>query len=201
MIKTVIYPTTCEVRAVMPDERARERANFTERCANAEKELDAALTDGYSVLINSADRDSTGGFLIIVLHKPTRGERTLAVIPPERHADHPFDMKITAITRSKTANSGSPMWRVATSQLETLYIFKHNDPAKNNYGLFAAAGYGADLDAMKMDQRQTWLEYPIAIQAVQDGKFLKIVSVAKRPDVASPDSGQFMPLANEDMPF
>lgn len=97
---------------------------------------------------------------------------------------------IIRMERGETSNSSSPMWRCQTSEGERVNIFKHTDPVKNNFRLFDAAGYGADLIAMELNESLNWNTFPIAVDLTKaDGsKWWEIAAVHPRPAGSIPDA-------------
>lgn len=87
---------------------------------------------------------------------------------------------ITYIERGETSNSRSPMWRCTTLDGERVNIFKHDDPEKNSFALFEAAGYGEFLLSLAVHDFQTWETTPIVVEMRKMGKWWEIVSVSAR---------------------
>ena len=91
--------------------------------------------------------------------------------------------RITSMSRGSTRNSSSPMWRCVTSDGERVNIFKHVDPVKNSYALFANAGYAAVLDAMVDGEERTWKQRPIGVTLIKDGQWWNVLAVQPSADV------------------
>lgn len=90
-----------------------------------------------------------------------------------------------------TTKSGSPMWRCETTAGAKVNIFRSDDPGRDTFGLFAAAGYGADLAGLKVDQELWWRAHPIwaTLRKTADGKWWEVAGVQMRPEGAAPDQG------------
>lgn len=80
-------------------------------------------------------------------------EQILALmdVKPSAPLDDLHMVLVTEAQRVETSNSGSPMWRCKTDDDSIRFnIFQHTDPDKNNYALFAAAGWSDLLDRIPL---------------------------------------------------
>jgi hypothetical protein len=105
----------------------------------------------------------------------------------------PVTNYITYVERGETSNSKSPMWRCTCADGERVNIFKHEDPQKNSYALFEAAGYGELLMSLAVNDFQTWEYTPIEVQMKKIGKWWEIIFVSHRPNGALPDTNDQSP--------
>ncbi len=87
---------------------------------------------------------------------------------------------ITSMERSATNNSRSPMWRCQTANGERVNIFKHDDPEKNNFALFEAAGYGELMLPMEDGDELYWHGSGLPVRMRRMGKWWEIVAVEPR---------------------
>lgn len=94
---------------------------------------------------------------------------------------------ITFVRRDVTKTSGSPLWRCSTSDGRSVNIFKHEDPAKDNFHLFETAGYADALLALDVGDSQNWQGFPIYVSLGMDGRFWNVLTVEKRLERAVPD--------------
>lgn len=124
---------------------------------------------------------------------PEDGQRILDHHSPAPAAPTPASgpmMKTTEIlsmTRDETRSSRSPMWRCGTQAGFTVNVFKHDDPLKDTFGLFDAAGYAPEMLAMNYGDTITWTRDSITVELLQNGSFWNVSKVLKRPDLAFPD--------------
>lgn len=96
---------------------------------------------------------------------------------------------ITAMTRDIT-KSGGVMWRCATEKGFMVNVFAHDDPLKDTFALFVAAGYAGPMSAMRHGDTINWTVSPVAVELVQNGAFWNVVTVCDRPEGAMPDADQ-----------
>ena len=98
---------------------------------------------------------------------------------------------IIGLKRGVTTNSQSPKWECTTLKPvpKGLRIFSHEDPKKDSYALFVAAGYDAFLFPMEAGESQNWIDHPIEVQIAQsaDG-WWNVVAVTPREPGAGPDA-------------
>lgn len=110
--------------------------------------------------------------------------------------------KITIIERDVTNKAAvgkpqNPMWRCTCADGTKFNVFQSENPDRDTFSLFAAAGYGLDLSQMQVGERLEWFKHPIEamIRPTPDGKWWELLSVAMRPDIAVPDV-EFVPDAD-----
>lgn len=101
-------------------------------------------------------------------------------------------MRIIALTRDMTKNSGSPFWRCATMDGKMVNVFKHEDELKDTFHLFEEAGFGEHLMKIPYGESQNWVAYPIKIRVVPNGNFWNVIEVApivpgQEPDIQEQD--------------
>jgi hypothetical protein len=94
--------------------------------------------------------------------------------------------QIVTMRRDQTKGSGSPMWRCETKDGLSVNVFKHTDPLRNSFHLFAEAGYGEAMDAMQFGEALNWHHYPITVSLVANGSFWNVQRVGR--GVALPDA-------------
>lgn len=104
--------------------------------------------------------------------------------------DNFYNYKIIAIERTEPSGTGQsgvkyPMWKCRLEGGKSVNIFQHTMAARNTHALFEQ--YHTELDAMGMNEVVTWNQHPIEIRCVPDGQWLKVATVAPRPDGAKPD--------------
>lgn len=95
--------------------------------------------------------------------------------------------QIISLTRGATRGSSSPMWRCETLDSQRVNVFMHVDPARNSFKLFYLAGYAEEMQALAMNQKQRWTQYPIDVTLRKNGDWWEVVAVAPRPAGACPD--------------
>jgi DNA polymerase-3 subunit epsilon len=95
--------------------------------------------------------------------------------------------QIVSMTAGLTKGSQSPMWRCQTSDGERVNAFKHTDPVRNTFALFADAGYAFEMLAMVDGQQVGWKNAPIGVVMIRDGQWWQIVGVQPRPEGTRPD--------------
>lgn len=83
---------------------------------------------------------------------------------------------IISAERGETKNSASPMWRCVTEGGERVNIFKHSDPAKDTFHLFAEADYGMQLEEIPMFATVDF-DPGICITMSKKGQWWEIVAV------------------------
>lgn len=100
-----------------------------------------------------------------------------------------YTHQIVRMERGATKNSGSPMWRCRTADGESVNVFSHSDPAKDNTVFFKEAGYFDLMDALKVGEALEWNTHPIPVtmEKTPDGKWWSVVAVAPKPADAEPD--------------
>ena len=96
-----------------------------------------------------------------------------------------YTHQIISMKRGATSGSASPMWRCVTKDGEKVNIFKHPDPNKNSYGLFA--DYWPEMEPMIFNQETTWKQSPIEVVLTKNGQWWDIVAVGPRPAGAQAD--------------
>lgn len=101
-----------------------------------------------------------------------------------------YNYKIIAIERAETTGTGQsgkkyPMWRCQLEGGKKVNIFKHDKYDRNSHRLFEQ--YHTELDSMEINDVVTWMQHPIEVHCVPDGQWLKIATVAPRPEGAKPD--------------
>ena len=106
----------------------------------------------------------------------------------------PVSNRVTSIERDVTnknvaGKAQNPMWRCICNDGTKFNAFVSENPDRNTFSLFDAAGYGLDLMAMQVGERLDWLKHPISvtIQPTLDGKWWELLSVAMRPADAVAD--------------
>lgn len=104
--------------------------------------------------------------------------------------DNFYNHRIIAIERTETSGSGQsgvkyPMWKCRLEGGKSVNVFKHTMAARNTHALFEA--YHPELDAMGMNEVVMWTQHPIAVHCIPDGNWLKVATVAPRPEGAKPD--------------
>jgi DNA polymerase III subunit epsilon len=82
---------------------------------------------------------------------------------------------IEMATYGNTWSTGSDMWKCMTQSGRTVYIFKHDDPGKDNYHLFKQAGWSEELERSKWSSVSINMKIPVHL-GVADDRW-KIVSV------------------------
>lgn len=95
--------------------------------------------------------------------------------------------ELLSMTRDETKNSRSPFWRCGTQAGFTVNVFKHDDPLKDNFNLFDAAGYAPEMMAMSYGDTITWTRDSITVELLQNGSFWNVVRVLARHEGALPD--------------
>lgn len=96
-------------------------------------------------------------------------------------------VEILSMTRDRTKNSGSPMWRCGTSEGFTVNVFQHDDPLKDTFNLFDHAGYAPEMVNMNYGDTITWTRDSISVEIQQNGAFWNVVRVLDREPDALPD--------------
>jgi len=106
----------------------------------------------------------------------------------------PVSNRVTSIERDLTNRNAvgkpqNPMWRCICNDGTKFNVFVSENPDRNTFSLFDAAGYGLDLMAMQVGERVDWIKHPISvtIQPTLDGKWWELLSVAMRPSDAVAD--------------
>lgn len=96
--------------------------------------------------------------------------------------------QIISIVAGKTQNSSSPMYRCQTLDGERVNVFKHADPKKDSFHLFADAGY-SEIGDLDLNEVMTWKNSPIGVVMGKsaDGKWWEVREVVSRPDGVMPD--------------
>jgi hypothetical protein len=160
------------------------QTNYQRVIDESKAELDAALNDGYSVITATPVSYSGITQIVYLLHK----RESKSPVPPS--GSETQTVQIVAMTAGLTKNSQSPMWRCVTSAGQTVNVFKHADPDKNNFDLFMSAGYAPEMLSLPVNKTLHWEKYPITVLLSKPPteKFWNVVSVEPRPPGAKPNS-------------
>ncbi len=171
----------------------REREKFEKWHTEAQAKLDAALTEGYTLVSATPASYSGSTSIIYVLYKaPVKVDPIPAAAPGSPG-------KTTEITRmeaGRTKNSASPMWRCVCSDGTKVNVFRHTDPEKNNFQLFEDAGYAPEMEQLKDGAALHWKTHPVRVTLHKPGDFWEVVQVQPRPANARPD-----PVLPDEIPF
>lgn len=120
-------------------------------------------------------------------HLAGEAEQSAAATSSAAAAPKTNAAKLVSMTRDETKNSRSPFWRCGTSAGFMVNVFKHDDPLKDNFNLFDAAGYAPEMLAMSYGDNITWTRDAIAVELVANGAFWNVVKVENRDMGAMPD--------------
>lgn len=116
----------------------------------------------------------------------TRNPQPAGPPPVEKYA------AVIRVQRDVTQNSGTPMWRMTTDEGDTVNVFFHDNPAKNNYPLISAAGYDDPFKAMQPGDADGWTQHPILATIRRDGKGWELRHVEPRQPDSVPDSAIYL---------
>jgi hypothetical protein len=83
---------------------------------------------------------------------------------------------IVSAERDQTKNSGSPMWRCTTESGERVNVFKHTDPAKDTFHLFAEADYGMQLEEIPLYATVDF-DPSICVSLAKNGQWWEVIAV------------------------
>jgi len=112
----------------------------------------------------------------------------VAVLEHEFAKEKPV-LHIISVERGESSGSKSPKWTCELREGGKLWVFQHNDPERNNYPLFAAAGYGDVLDAMAVGETLFFNTTPIRVLAKKDDKnYWRVTDVLPATPNFAPDT-------------
>lgn len=84
---------------------------------------------------------------------------------------------VTEVERGQTSGSQSPMWRCWTDDNVKFNIFKHEDEQKDNFGIFAAAGWADLLEGFKLYETRDLTEFGLIVALQKSGAYWNVVKV------------------------
>lgn len=171
----------------------REREKFEKWHTDAQNKLDAALTEGYTLVSATPASYSGSTSIIYVLYKAPQKE-VVQLHTPATAPGKPAE--IVQMQAGRTKNSASPMWRCVCSDGTKVNVFRHTDPEKNNFSLFEGAGYAPEMEQLKDGATLTWKTHPVRVTLHKPGDFWEVVQVQPRPENAQPD-----PVLPDEIPF
>jgi hypothetical protein len=84
---------------------------------------------------------------------------------------------VTEVERAETSGSQSPMWRCWTDDNVKFNIFKHEDEQKDNFGLFAAAGWADLLEGFNLYETRDLTEFGLIVALQKSGAYWNVFKV------------------------
>jgi len=164
----------------------REREKFEKWHTEAQNKLDAALTEGYTLVSATPASYSGSTSIIYVLYKAPVREVVQLHTPAAAPGSPGKPTEITRMEAGRTKNSASPMWRCVCSDGTKVNIFKHADADKNNFSLFEGAGYAPEMEQLKDGATLDWKTHPVRVTLHKPGDFWEVVQVQPRRKMPNP---------------
>lgn len=98
-----------------------------------------------------------------------------------------FTHEIIRMERGETKGSKSPLWRCRTKDGQSVNVFQHSDPARDNTALFREAGYFDLMNALKVGEAIEWTQSSIWVVMEKENDWWAVKDVARRATDAEPD--------------
>lgn len=104
-------------------------------------------------------------------------DAVIAALGGETKKENPVQITwIVSAERDQTKNSASPMWRCTTEAGERVNVFKHTDPTKDTFHLFAEADYGMQLEEIPLYATVDF-DPGICVSLAKKGQWWEVIAV------------------------